>query len=195
MKRLLNYLLPLVVAAVLLGGTVAQAGTLYSFNFATIDASNPVGAISGTGVFDVDSNGVIVAITNSDFHLGDVDQGPMTLTFPVPGFASNDNAFTGATPYLTINGLSFVVAGVNYNIFNNNPGNGNYADTGCPIGDNCITNNVYGQPSTPISFTAAEIPEPASLFTIGTGLLGLGLVGRKRRKAAQSARVGIHLVK
>jgi hypothetical protein len=43
-----------------------------------------------------------------------------------------------------------------------------------------------GPPNTP------GVPEPATMFMLDTGLIGLGLVGRKRRKAA---RLGIHQVK
>jgi hypothetical protein len=188
-KRL--YLLPLIaVVALFLGGTVAQANTLYySFDFATANAVNPVGALFGGGVFDVDSTtNTIVGITGSDLYLGVTDLGPMTLLNP-GAFASNDNAFTNNSPYFTENGLSFSNSGgVNYNIAWYATAAG-YGVTGdCNVGDTCITDVPQGNPSAQINFTANVVqggndgtaPEPASMLLLGTGLLGLSIFGKKR---------------
>jgi len=84
----------------------------YTFSFSSVSAPDQ---LYGSGTFDV-TGGVIDGIDGWLFTYP-VGSYQMTLIDP-GGFASNDNVFTGITPFFTESGLSFTAGEMNYNIFN-----------------------------------------------------------------------------
>jgi hypothetical protein len=159
-------LLALISALLAFVGTVpAMAGSTYEFQYAG-------GGYVGSGILDVNSAGLIVGLSGT--------QNGASMTLLNPGaFASNDNVFGTGAPWISENGFSFEANNVDYNIYYFATAV-NYVATGCAVGSTCITAEAYGIPSTPISFSAEAVPEPATLSLIGLGLLGLGVALRKR---------------
>lgn len=161
----------LLVLALVVGLVPAMADT-WAFSFTAVDST-----IAGTGTLGVNA-GVIDALAGTL-----VPGGAMTLLAP-GAFASNDNVFVGAAPWVTENGFSFQASGMNYNIYYFATSN-NYIATGCPLGDTCVTGDPYGVPSTPINFSASLVPapEPMTLLLLGMmGTLVLGVPRLLRRK-------------
>jgi hypothetical protein len=173
----------LALATALAISPTALAQQTGDFSFATATA---VGGFSGSGTFATDSAGVITGLTGT-LYAGATDEGAMTLLAP-GGFASNDNLFTDAAPWLSENGLSFSVdengTVMDYNLYYYATTQ-SYEATGCAQGNDCITDQAYGVPSEPVNFTATNVtPEPSSLLFLGTGLFGLAVILFRKQKAS-----------
>ncbi len=163
---------------------VPVSATTYNFSFATPPSA--VNGIWGTGVATTTAGDEIVVLT------GTVCTGVTTCAdmelLPVGAFASNDNVLTGAFPFVTVNGFSFeAINGVgssppagDFNIYQGISAE-NYIDV-CTAGTDCISQNSYGDPSWAIDFTVTEVatPEPVTFVLIGSGLLGLTFLRRRR---------------
>jgi hypothetical protein len=173
-KRVFSVLAMAILAIVAFTPLSAKADT-YAFVFTTADNS-----FSGNATFDV-NGGLVTGITDSDFKVNGSDVGSMTL-LPSGAFASNDNLFTAVAPWISENGLSFVASGVDYNIYYYATSEG-YGASGCEPGNTCITSDAYGNPSTPITMNVAATPEPSSLLLLGSGLLGMAEMFRRKMMA------------
>jgi hypothetical protein len=102
------------------------------------------------------------------------------MTLLAPGaFASNDNVFTGSAPWFTENGFSFVADGTDYNIYYA-ASTTNYIFSVCLVGQDCITSNAYGDPSTTVNFSATQVPDGGTTLSL-LGLAIAGLAGLRRK--------------
>jgi len=97
----------------------------------------------------------------------------MTL-LPPGGYAGNDNEVFSSGPFLDGSGLAFVLSNgtTDYNI---------YYDSSTGIYHECNSTAPCGRgDGTPISFNLTEVPEPGSMMLMGSGLIGLaGMAKRK----------------
>jgi hypothetical protein len=179
-----KFSLALLALATALAISPAALADSYNFSFNT-----PSYSFYGYGTFTTDSAGTtITSIT------GTLDSDPganidaMTLLDP-GAFASNDNTFNDAAPYVDQSGLSFSVdksgTVVDYNIFWYGTASG-YGVTGaCGLEGDCITDQANGIPSEPVSFNVTNVtPEPSSLLFLGTGLFGLAVILFRKQKAS-----------
>jgi len=158
----------LAMAATFAASTLAAHADTFSFS-----ANGSAGGFSGSGVLtttDSSSDHVITGITGT---------GVTGLIAP-GGFNGNDNLlFPSSDPILDASGFSFTAVNgpdhFNVNIFND--GTGYFAFL--QDEDNFTT-------TLPVAFELSQgtspVPEPASLFLLGTGLVGAA-VGAVRRKS------------
>jgi hypothetical protein len=160
-----------IAVALAASSLVAHADT---FNFAVGGTAE---GFSGSGVLTTSTN------SSGDFLITGITGTDVTSLIAPGGFNGNDNLlFPSSQPTLDSHGFSFTAVNgpdqFDVNVFNN--GSGYFAFF---RDEDAFTATI------PISFevgnTVSAVPEPSTLFLLGTGLLGVA--GVVRKKASQNS--------
>ena len=147
---------------------VAQAGT-YNFSFSgvlfgTTTAQNVIGMLTTNSVTSSTGGQTITGISGTD-------NGAAITGLSLYLGADNLLFYSGSNGYVDHNGLGFNTASLSANIFTD-------------FGSDYLYEDNTGALVNAGTFTVTPVPEPGSLVLFGTGLFGLGVVLRKRRKVA-----------
>src|SRR5215471_7161778 len=158
------------VAVLFLSLTGAQSMFADTFDF----------SFSGAGI---SANGMFTAtlVSGNEFVVTSISgmQNGLFMTLKPPSsFAGNNNDIFSSSPFLTLGGLAFVLSNgaTIYNVYFNT-GTASYFECNstapCPDGA-----------GTAITFSLSAVPEPGTLMLLGSGMLALA--GMARRKLGQS---------
>jgi PEP-CTERM motif len=162
-----KYVLTVALGSIVLLICSAVRASADTFNF-TISGSGIIA--SGVFITNPEVNGTFLVTGISGTQNGQV----MTLLAP-GGFAGNDNLLYATPPLLDFAGLSYDVAGAQYNVQYNSPGHAPF------VGYGDFPSNPSA-PWVPVNFTLTAVPEPSSMLLLGSGPLGLVHLLRHRRR-------------
>jgi hypothetical protein len=160
------YLSPLLIAGALGFSSIAHADTInFSYTGTGVDV---IGTFTTTA--PVDGVYTVTGIT------GTRNGQAITGLDPAGSYQSNDNTLTLNSPFVSLSGISYDVSGTDYNIFFDNgtftPINGNGECSNCGNDFIAITFND--------SLVPPAVPEPSSIFLLGTGIIGFAGATRRR---------------
>lgn len=179
-------LLRLLSLALLAGPAIAAADQIYDWTYTdanvtatgTLDVSGGQ-ALSGTGTVTssayLGGSETLTLVTLSTPGVNNLGGGNLSYRFGGGTDLIGDTIFNSSDPWVSTNGLVFIIGGPNDNGLNiwANSGSPGGSYTGFIAGDS----NYEGGTGT---FTATPVPLPAAAWLLLSGLAGMGLMGRRR---------------
>jgi hypothetical protein len=105
-----------------------------------------------------------------------MQNGNAMMLLGVNVYGANNNVINSMSPFLTTFGLGFALAGTDYNVYYDNlPGSMGYFEC-----NSTLTPCHFLGSGEPVSVSLSQMPEPGTLMLMGSGLVGLaGLLRRK----------------
>jgi len=198
-----SHLVGLIVTALIAGPSVAAADTIYDWTYTdgsvsatgTLDVSNGQ-ALSGTGTITssayLGGSESLTLLTASSPGVDDLGNGNFSYRFGGGTDLIGDTIFNSGDPWVSTNGLVFAIGGPGDNGFNvwaNSTGPGG-SYTGFLAGDGGNGNILYETGVGEFAASVTAVPAPAASLMLLSGLVGLGLIGLRRKAAPQLTAIG-----